>query len=758
MENIYLLVVILLFGLAISDLIVGVSNDAVNFLNSSLGSKAAPKYIIMIIASLGIVVGATFSSGMMEVARKGIFNPEQFYFSEIMLIFLAVMLTDILLLDFFNTFALPTSTTVSIVFEILGAAVAISIVKLGTDAETASTLGGYINSSNALAIVGGILLSVIVAFILGSIVQFLVRLVFTFNFKKTIKYFGAIWGSVAVTAITYFIVIKGAKGSSLITEDALHWIKTNTELILIVSFVGWTIILQLLYLLTRFNIFKAVVLIGTFALAMAFAGNDLVNFIGVPVAGLRSFLDISSTAGADPDSYLMTALTGEVKTNTFILLIAGIIMVITLWLSKKARSVTETEINLSRQDEGYERFGSSGISRLLVRKALDFNSFITNAVPNNLLKRIQKRFAFNNEEEQKSSKDKKEEKAYFDLVRASVNLTVASIIISFATSLKLPLSTTYVTFMVAMGTSLSDRAWGRESAVYRITGVMTVIGGWFFTALVAFTVAFLIANLISWGGAYAVIALVILALVFLIKTHQVHKKREDKKQKLQTYSTEEFEDGNILRKCSTEIKETLELIVKIFNQTIEGVAHEDRKGLKKITQKVDQLNTDAKNIKNNVHHVLDKLQEDDIETGHYYVQVTDYLREMAHSLSFIAHPSHDHIANQHKSFNNEQIKELLNLNKEITLLFTNAIHIINTEEYKDLPKTVFDQQQKVLGAIASCRKAQIKRIKKKKTGTKNSILYLQLLNEIKNFSLHTGNLIKSQRDFITYHEKPELEN
>ncbi len=756
MENIYLLIVIVLFGLAISDLIIGVSNDAVNFLNSSLGSKAAPKYIIMIIASLGIIVGATFSSGMMEVARKGIFNPDQFYFSEIMLIFLAVMLTDILLLDFFNTFALPTSTTVSIVFEILGAAVAISLVKLGTDAETASTLGGYINSSNALAIVGGILLSVIVAFLLGSIIQFIVRFIFTFNFKKTIKYFGSIWGAVAVTAITYFIVIKGAKGSSLITEEALHWIKSNTGLILIVSFLGWTLILQLLYLLTRFNIFKAVVLIGTFALAMAFAGNDLVNFIGVPVAGFRSFMDINATAGADPDSYLMTALTGEVKTNTYILLIAGIIMVITLWLSKKARSVTETEINLSRQDEGYERFGSSGVSRLLVRKALELNNFISNIIPGKIMKIIQKRFAFYDEEEdKKSQKDKKEEKAYFDMVRASVNLTVASIIISFATSLKLPLSTTYVTFMVAMGSSLSDRAWGRESAVYRITGVMTVIGGWFFTALVAFTVAFIIANIISWGGAYAVVALVIIALILLIKTHQIHKNREDKKQKLQSYSTEEFEDGNVLKKCTEEINDTLELIVKIFNQTIEGIAHEDRKSLKKITQQVNDLNAEAKNIKNNVTRVLDKLKEDDIETGHYYVQVTDYLREMAHSLSFIAHPSYDHIANQHKSLDKQQIKELIDLNKEITLLFTNAIHIIKTERYKELPQTVFDQQQKVLSEIAACRKAQIKRIKKKKSGTKNSILYLQLLNEIKNFSLHTGNLIKSQRDFITYHENPE---
>src|SRR6056297_1715023 len=526
MENFYLILVVILFALAISDLIVGVSNDAVNFLNSAIGSKVAPRHVIMIIASVGIIVGTTFSSGMMEVARKGIFHPDQFYFSEIMMIFLAVMLTDILLLDFFSTFGLPTSTTVSIVFELLGAAVAVSLIKLGSDAETANTLAGYINSTKALAIISGILLSVIVAFIIGAIVQFFVRIAFTYDYKKYIKYFGSVWGGIAITAITYFIVVKGAKGSSLIDAQGVKWIQENTGLILLVSFVGWSLILQAIYAIAKVNIFRGIVLVGTFALAMAFAGNDLVNFIGVPVAGFRSFMDINSTAGADPDSYLMTALTGEVKTNTFILLIAGIIMVITLWLSKKARSVTETEINLSRQEEGYERFGSSGISRLLVRKALEFNSFITNAVPDKILKKIQKRFAFHNEDEQKSRKDKKEEKAYFDLVRASVNLTVASIIISFATSLKLPLSTTYVTFMVAMGTSLSDKAWGRESAVYRITGVFTVIGGWFFTALIAFTVAFIVANIITHGGIIAIGGMVVLAIIFLIRTHSIHKNKE----------------------------------------------------------------------------------------------------------------------------------------------------------------------------------------------------------------------------------------
>jgi phosphate/sulfate permease len=755
MENIYLIIVIVLFALAVSDLIVGVSNDAVNFLNSSIGSKAAPRYIIMIIASAGIVVGTTFSSGMMEVARKGIFHPDMFYFSEIMMIFLAVMLTDILLLDLYNTFALPTSTTVSIVFELLGASVAVSLIKLGTDAETASTLGGYINSTKALAIISGILLSVIVAFVIGALIQYIVRLVFSFHYKKYIKYFGAIWGGLAITAITYFIVIKGAKGSSLITESGLTWIRDNTSAILLFSFVGWSLIIQLLFWISRVNVFRAVVLVGTFALAMAFAGNDLVNFIGVPVAGLKAFQDFNAAGGVAADSLLMDGLTGSVKTNTFLLLSAGIIMVITLYFSKKARSVTQTEINLSRQGEGYERFGSSGISRLIVRKVIEFNNNIKAALPQSWQKAISSRFSMNQSPEIK--KTQKEDKPYFDLVRASVNLTVASIIISFATSLKLPLSTTYVTFMVAMGTSLADRAWGRESAVYRITGVITVIGGWFFTALIAFTVAFIVANIITYGGIIAIFAMLVLALFFLIRTHAIHKKRSEKEKELEALTQESIEDGNVVEKCTREINNMLNTVINIFSETIISISKEDRKNLKEINKKVENLNTEAKSIKGNVHYTLDKLKEDDIETGHYYVQVTDYLREMAHSLTFIAGPSYDHIANQHKSLNKEQIKELQELNKQITLLFTNTMHIIENNTFEQIYETVVKQQEDTLQLIDQYRKSQIKRIKKKKTSTKNSVLYLQLLNEMKNFTLHTVNLLKAQRDFITNQQEIDLE-
>jgi len=574
MENIYIVIVGILFLLAISDLVVGVSNDAVNFLNSAIGAKAAPFWVIMIIASLGVLFGATFSNGMMEVARKGIFHPEYFYFSEIMIIFLAVMITDVILLDTFNAFGLPTSTTVSIVFELLGAAVALTIIKINKLGLSYDEMGTYINSSKALAIISGILLSVIVSFIAGAIIQYITRVIFTFNYKKTMKYFGSSWGGFAITAITYFLIIKGAKGSSFMTDDIIDWIKHNTFKILLLSFLGWTIILQILIWIANINVLKITVLLGTFALAFAFAGNDLVNFIGVPLAGLKSYQAFAANPGADPDAFAMVALTGPVKTETILLILAGFVMVITLWLSRKARNVTATTLNLSRQDEGDERFGSSGFSRSLVRGSIKINSFFERITPDIVLKKLESRFDRSYSKEAKT----KDAAVSFDMVRASVNLVVASILISFATSLKLPLSTTYVTFMVLMGTSLADGAWGRESAVYRITGVVTVIGGWFFTALVAFTVAFTIAYIIYYGGSIAIFALILISVVLIYRTHVLYKKREADKLK---HAEESYgitlEGDNIIEKCTINVNEVLEKINIIFSETLKSLIKEDRK-------------------------------------------------------------------------------------------------------------------------------------------------------------------------------------
>jgi phosphate/sulfate permease len=749
MENFYIILVVILFALAISDLIVGVSNDAVNFLNSAIGSKVAPRYVIMIIASVGILVGTTFSSGMMEVARKGIFHPDQFYFSEIMIIFLAVMLTDVVLLDIFNTLGLPTSTTVSIVFELLGSAVAVALIKINHLGQSAGDLGMYINSGKALAIISGILLSVVVAFTVGSVVMYLTRLVFSFNYKKTFKYFGAIWGGIAITAITYFILIKGAKGSSFLTSDTTEWIKSNSTLIIIYSFIGWTILLQFLYWIVRLDILKMIVLVGTFALAMAFAGNDLVNFIGVPLAGLKSFQAFIADPSTDPDGFLMVALTGKAVANTYLLLIAGMVMVITLWLSKKARKVTETELNLSRQSAGSERFGSSMLSRTLVRGAMDVSNAIDKITPKSMKLGISNRF---DDTEYRESIKNRADAPSFDMVRASVNLTVASILISFATSMKLPLSTTYVTFMVAMGTSLADKAWGRESAVYRITGVVTVIGGWFMTAITAFTVAFLIALVISWGGIIAIVIFVLLALFVVLRTHISFHKKENEKQKVRRLADDDLRNENIMNRCSLEVRNMLKSVVLIFNETVVGLTNEDRKSLKSVCKKVDDLNTDAKYLKNNVHNTLLKLQEEDGETGHYYVQVIDYLREMAHALSFISNPSYDHVDNNHKPLLQVQIDELNDFRDSVTDLFDSIILTIEQNAFSNIPALI-EKQQIILDRLGSGRKNQIKRIKKEEAGTRNSILYLGILNEIKNFLLQSINLVKSQRDFVEYQIK-----
>ncbi|MCD4683298.1 MAG: inorganic phosphate transporter, partial [Bacteroidales bacterium] len=627
METIYLILVIVLVGLAVSDLIVGVSNDAVNFLNSAIGSKVAPLKVIMFIAALGIVVGATFSTGMMEVARKSIFHPQHFYFSEIMIIFLAVMITDVILLDTFNTFGMPTSTTVSIVFELLGAAVAVSMLKIYTD-PNALEINEYINSGKALAIILGILLSVVIAFIVGAVVQYIARLLFSFNYKRNLKYFGAIWGGIAITAITYFILIKGAKDASFMSDETKEIIKHNSIAIIGISFIAWTVILQLFSWFTKLNILKFIVLIGTFALAMAFAGNDLVNFIGVPLAGYESFKEFMAAPGAEPDTFLMTALTGKVKTPTFFLLLAGLIMVVTLWTSKKARSVTKTEINLARQDAGYERFGSSIFARSLVRRVNSFSKTFQNLLPVAIQNKIENQF--NQVEYQKQQTALGSEAPYFDMIRASVNLVVASILISFATSLKLPLSTTYVTFMVAMGTSLSDKAWGRDSAVYRITGVFSVIGGWFFTAFSAFTVAFLIAIVIKYGGFVAILILIGLAMFFVYRTHILHKRRYEESETLEEAEYEEIITvDKIITKCSNNIVQGLTRISEILSSTIVGLTQEDLKQLRKTSREVEKINKKTKKLKDNISDTISHLEESSIDTGHYYVQVLDYLREMA---------------------------------------------------------------------------------------------------------------------------------
>lgn len=738
MEQFYIFVVVVLFLLAISDLVVGVSNDAVNFLNSAIGSKAAPFRAIMVVAAAGILVGATFSSGMMEVARKGIFHPESFTFAEIMLVFLAVMLTDIILLDLYNTFGLPTSTTVSIVFELLGSSVALAIIKMKKMGQPLNEMGQYINSDKALAIISGILLSVIIAFLVGALIQYLTRIIFSFNYEKTYKRYGGLFGGMAIAAITYFMLIKGAKGSSLISEENVVWIKSHTGMILLVSFAGWSAILQLLILLTRVNVFKVIVMVGTFSLAMAFAGNDLVNFIGVPLAGFQSLKLFLADPAAQADTMLMTALGGSVKTPTAFLLIAGGVMVITLWLSKKARSVTKTTIDLSRQGEGHERFGSSGFARVVVRQTRSVSQVISQVLPAGLQQSIQSRF-------EPLPHAVKKQKVSFDLVRASVNLVVAAILIALGTSMKLPLSTTYVTFMVAMGTSLADRAWGRESAVYRITGVLAVVSGWFVTALLAFTASFLIANFISWGGLMAIIATILLAVFLVVRTQAIHRKRA-LKEKEEEDNQPAQQATDLYSACQDNVTRSVGRAEELYTSTIGALIQEKRKNLSRNIKEARQLSKDVKEMKNNIPKTIIRLEDEAIESGHHYVQLLDYMREALHALNFIVKPAYDHINNNHRSLIPEQAAELQAISKAVRQLSQKVVETIRTERF-DESEQAFDMQDAILESLSSAQKKQLKRIKKELVGTRNSILYISILNETKNFVLFIGNVLKSYRDF-----------
>ena len=749
MENFYLVLVVILFALAISDLIVGVSNDAVNFLNSAIGSKAASRWVIFLMASLGVLIGATFSNGMMEVARKGIFHPDMFFFSEIMIIFLAVMITDVILLDMFNTFGMPTSTTVSIVFELLGSAVAVSIVKIKGIGGSILDLSEYINSDKALAIITGILLSVLIAFTIGAIVQYITRFIFSFRYHKPLRYFGSAFGGIAITAITYFMLIKGIKGSSFAGyqlpsgEILSEWVVHHTGKLLLFSFIGWTVLIQVLRWLFNMNILKVIVLVGTFALAMAFAGNDLVNFIGVPVAGFKSFQAWVASGGLSPETFSMEMLAGKSSTPVFMLLLSGLIMVITLIMSKKAQSVTETEVNLGRQSEGFERFGSSLVARLMVRSSMNFNKSFSRLIPPLLAKKIETRFT----PVPLGPADDPATPA-FDKIRASVNLVVASILIAIGTSLKLPLSTTYVTFMVAMGTSLSDRAWDRESAVYRISGVFAVIGGWFLTAFIAFTVSGLIAALISVSGHFIIFVFVGIAIFMVIRTHIFFKKRRAKRA-LEDEDILSEKDGSekVMEKSRKNTANTILSANKIYSVCIEGFMKEKRSRIKEALKLKDELNHKSKKQKNKILNTLSKI-EDNVDSGHFYVQVVDYQREVAHSLNFLAEPLFEHVNNHHKPFIKAQVKELKELSNQIDEFYKFALTLIEKDNF-DRIEELIHKRDLLVDFLAELEKTQIKRIKAHEVNTRNSTLFFNTLTETKNMLLLSVNLVKAHRDFVT---------
>lgn len=739
MDNIYLIIVIVLLGLAALDLVVGVTNDAVNFLNSSIGSKVAPLWVILTVASVGVLIGSVFSSGMMEIARSGVFFPGKFTFPHIMMLFLAVMITDVILLDVFNTLGLPTSTTVSLIFELLGAAVAVALVNIW-DTNT-GTLIDYINAGKALTIISGILISVVIAFAVGLFVMQFSRLIFSFKYKNPFLYFGALWGGIALTAISYFAIFKGLKGTTLISKDTIQYIQDNIWMVLLYAWVGWSVVMALMQHVLKLNILKFIILSGTAALALSFAGNDLVNFIGVFMAGLGSY-EIASgviASGGSIENLYMSELAEPVSADWRYLMGAGIIMILALWFSKKARTVTKTEVNLSRQGEGIERFSSSRASRSLVRNAININKIVEKITPNVVRTFVESRFKPLSEEENGN--------ASFDLIRASVNLTVSALLISLGTSLKLPLSTTYVTFMVAMGSSLADRAWGRESAVYRITGVLTVISGWFLTAFVAFTVAALVAFTLMYGGIYAVVGLIGLVIFLFIQFFRIHRKRE-KNEEQEAISPEH----DIVVSCTSQIKDSVATTIEIYSKMLDGLFNEDRKGLMKLYKVADEFH--GKSKRRRAYEVLPTLQQlehNALDTGQYYVQAIDYFYEISVSLRYMTESSYNFINNNHEGFSKEQVEDLKTFGNEFLSVYRDFDEMIKKNDYSGLEK-IKERRGALLDLYAELVKNQIKRTKDKETGTRNSILYLSLLNETKVITMKSINLMRAQMNLFNSDE------
>ena len=738
MDNIYIFMLIAITVLATIDIVVGVSNDAINFLNSAIGSKAISMRMIMTVASLGIFFGAVYSSGLMEVARKGIFIPAMFSFNEIMYIFMAVMITDILLLDFFNTLGLPTSTTVSIVFNLLGAAVIMSLIKIGAnDGQSFGDLVNYINTTKALQIVSGIVMSIFIAFTVGAIVQWTSRLIFTFQTQEKIKNFGVIFGAIALTAITYFIFLKGLKGTPYY-KDLKGSIEGNEFYIMGASFALWLIVSFVFQAITKKTILLVVIAVGTFGLALAFSGNDLVNFIGVPMAAYHSY-EAWAASGVEATQFSMEVLDKKVPAEPLLLFISGGIMVVTLLFSKKARTVAETEISLSRQSETHEKFEPNFVSRGIVKVATQLSKYFNAIIPMSIQENIDNRFKT---PEIVLTKDQSIDAPAFDLIRASVNLMVAGILIAIATTMKLPLSTTYVTFMVAMGTSFADKAWGRESAVYRVAGVLNVIGGWFGTALGAFIASGIVVFLISMNPAVVIPIFLILTAVILYRNYLTHKNNSSVLSKEDILKTSESSSiQGVIQESAQNISNVLKRSKGIYNNAINGLATENSKLLKKNKKQVVKLSKEVDELRDNIFYFIKNLDESSVGASGFYIDILGYLHDMTQSLEYISKVTYKHVDNNHKKLKFKQIKELSEISDAIIELFSNAGDSFKKQSF-DKIDAVRKQKNNIYNILKSDIESQVKRTRTTdESSPKNTTLYFNLLLETKDFLKATGNLI-----------------
>lgn len=748
METFYLFLIIFLFVLAVFDLSVGVSNDAVNFMNSAIGSKAASFKVIMVIAAIGIFVGASLSNGMMDIARHGIYQPQHFYFSEIMCILLAVMLTDVVLLDIFNSLGMPTSTTVSLVFELLGGTVAISLIKIA-NSNGALQLGDLLNTDKAFTVILAIFLSVAIAFFFGAIVQYISRLIFTFNYKKHMNYFIGLFGGLAATSILYFMLIKGLKESSFMEGDLKTMIYSNTDTIVWGALIFFTLLMQVLHWL-KVNVFKVVILLGTFALALAFAGNDLVNFIGVPLAGYSSYMDLMAQGGTTTtDTFLMESLLEPAKTPWYFLVGSGLVMVIALATSKKAQAVIKTSVDLARQSDGNENFGTSPVARVLVRTCNNASNTILSVVPLRVKDWIDSRF--NNNE------IILEDKASFDLVRASVNVVLSGLLIALGTSLKLPLSTTYVAFMVAMGSSLADRAWGRESAVYRITGVLSVIGGWFITAGAAFTICFLVALLIHVGGIAAMAAMVGLAIYMLIRNQILYKKKMKKEAMQEEVDStisklretkDKREALSLFREHSRdELCDVLNFASDTFNRSVHGFMDENLRELRKVMSAIEEKKSYLKQVKRVGTLGVTQLEHDiAIDKSLYYYQGNDFASEIVFSIRRLTEPGKEHVDNHFSPLCEVQKEDFGKMTDEIVSFLNRSSVMIERNDYHRMDDLIAESVD-LTAKLTLLKKEELKRIQGQSGSTKVSMVYLNMVQEAQNVVSFTANLLKVSRKF-----------
>ena len=703
MSEIYTVIVVILGILAVSGLFVGVSNDAVNFLNSAIGSKAAPMKTILLVASIGILLGTVTSSGMMEVARNGMFNPGLFSFHEVMMLYMGVMFANVILLDLYNSMGLPTSTTVSLIFCLLGAAVAVSIYKISNDGALGmGDLNHFINTGRAMGIVSAILLSVVIAFTFGTLIMYISRLIFSFRYTAMFRRFGAFWCGASFTAILYFAVFKGLK-TPLAGSAAIEWIDQH---ILLSLFLCWAVGSLLLFFLQRLkiNILRLTILSGTFALALAFAGNDLVNFIGVPVAGFDAY---SIARHAGDSTILMEGLNASVPANFLVLMTAGVIMIVTLWTSKKAMHVTETEISLSTQGESETQYGSSLFSRTIVRAALNASNAIDRTIPKRIRDKISSRFQY---------EDIEHSGAPYDMIRATVNLTTSAMLISVATSPKRPLSPTYVRFIASMGSSPAIKAMGL---------------------------------ILIYGGIAAFVVTTLLCGYMLVKSNFFKKNKA-----AETAAVKAAETGSdIIYNITQEVCATMERTTRIYDRTLIAVFKENRKVLREMVRESNELFYQSRERKYSLLPTLRKLQKGDIDTAHYYVQVVDYLNEMTKALAHITRPAFEHIDNNHEGLSKEQTEDLMHINDEVESIYRHINNMLRTGDFSDLDM-VLEMRDRLFEAIADAIKSEVTRINENRSNTKASILYLTILNETKSMVLQSRNLLKSQRYFLEHKDGP----